>query len=217
MISKILITISVVFILAGLFGIKSKRLRGKMFFLCISSVGMAALSLVELNAYGLVGGAFQVFFRLMSLLFLVILFRDICKRNLIREAEEINGIGREMPYAFLVAVVYSIIVIGVPATGTFTGILYSEIGLLAGGFGIFTYVGMIGNIAGIAVAASLLFPILKKAYFPGEEAEKRESVMKPGKGMMIVHFVIAFLLTALSIYQKPVMTAAGMLMEKIFD
>lgn len=215
MISKILITISAIFVLAGLFGIRSKTLGGKMFFLCISSIGMTILSFVELNAYGLIGGIFQMLFRLISLLFLVLLFRNVCKKNGIIYTEDISGIGRKMPYMFLMAAVYSMIVIGMPATGTFTGILYSEIGLLAGGFGAVTYVGMIGNIAGIAVPAVLLFPVLKKAYFPEEERERRESVIMPGKGMMIIHFLMAFLLVLLSIYQKPVMTAAGILMEKI--
>ena len=216
MISKILITISAMLIFAGLFGIRSKTLGGKMFFLCISSIGMTVLSFVELNAYGLLGGIFQMLFRLISLLFLVLLFQNICKKNGIVYAEEICGIGRNMPYVFLVAAVYSMIVIGMPATGTFTGILYSEIGLLAGSFGVFTYVGMIGNIAGIAVSAALLFPMLKKAYFPDKDKETRESVIMPGKGMMTMHFLTAFLLALLSIYQKPVMTAAGTLMDKIF-
>lgn len=216
MISKILITISAILVLAGLLGIRSKTLGGKMLFLCISSIGMTVLSFVELNAYGLVGGIFQILFRLISLLFLVLLFRNICKKNGIIYAEDICGIGRNMPYAFLVAAVYSMIVIGIPATGTFTGILYSEIGLLAGSFGVFTYVGIIGNIAGIAIPAALLFPVLKKAYFPEKDRETRESVIMPDKRMMIMHFLMAFLLAALSVYQKPVMTAAGTLMEKIF-
>lgn len=216
MISKILITVSAILVLAGLFGIRSKTLGGKLFFLCISSIGMTVLSFVQLNAYGLLGGIFQMLFRLISLLFLVLLFCSICKRNGIIYTEDISGIGRKMPYIYLTALIYSLIIIGIPATGTFTGILYSEIGLLAGSFGVFTYVGMIGNIAGIAVSAALLFPVLKKAYFPEAERERKESVIMPQKGMMFMHFLMAFLLAALSVYQKPVMTAAGILMEKIF-
>lgn len=216
MINKILITISVVLVFMGLLGIKTKTIGKKLLFLSISSVGMAALSLAELNAYGLIGGAFQIVFRFLSLLFLILLFRNVCKKNQIVNVEEVSGIGRQLPYLFMAAVIYSVIIIGIPATGTFTGILYSEIGLLAGGYGIFTYVGLLGNIIGIVVPAVLLFPILKKAYFPGTEAEKRDEIVKPKKEMMICNLIIAFLLTALCIYQKPVMMLAGTLMEEIF-
>lgn len=216
MISKILITIAVVLVLAGLLGIRTKTIGKKMLFVSISCVGMTVMSFAELNAYGLIGGAFQILFRFLSLLFLIVLFRNVCKRNQIVNVEDINGIGREMPYIFMAAVIYSMIIIGIPATGTFTGVLYSEIGLFAGGFGVFTYVGLIGNIVGIVVPAVLLLPILKRAYFPGTEAEKRETIVKPEKGMVICNLIMAFLLTVLCIYQKPVMTLAGALMEKIF-
>lgn len=215
MISKILIAVSVILILAGLLGIKAKTIGRKMIFLCISSVGMILLSFAEMNAYGLVGGAFQLVYRLVVMAAFLMVFISVCKKNGFKGMEDLNGSGRQIPYIFAMLVILSTGAIGIPITGTFTGIVYSEIGLLAGGYGVFTYIGLLGNILGIVVPAVLLFPLLRRMYFPlGEIPEKQ--VVKPGKGLTVFGMGIAALFVVFSVYQKPVMTVAGALMEKIF-
>lgn len=235
MISKILIVIFVGIILAGLLGIRESVIKKKLLFLCITSVGITALSFAEVNAYGIVGGCLQLFFRLSSLVCLILLIGNICKKNEITTVEDIAGMGRNMPYLFATAVIFSVIIIGIPATGTFTGILYSEIGLLAGQYGVVTYIGLVGNVAGILISAAILFPLLKQAYFPGmkqetedvqlETIQDEKSVLdgmaqrewkKPGKGIMVICLTASVILMVLCIYQKPVMTIAANLMEKIF-
>lgn len=234
MISKVLIVISTLVILVGLFGIRSNRLQKRMLFLCISQAGSILLAFVGLNAYGLLGGIFQILFRLLSLILLFVFF-GIYKRGQILSLSDIRGMGRQTPYLFAAAVVMAMIVIGIPATGTFTGILYSEIGLLSGGYGVFTYIGLAANMAGIIVAAMLLVPVFRRAYFPGVEkggptAVKEEDVPEPadegnqageqlpaGGRVTICYLVAAFLLVVFCIYQQPVMTLATELLGKVFE
>lgn len=234
MISRILITVFVVVIMAGLLGVRAETVRKKMVFLCVSSVGITALSFVEVNSYGLIGGCFQLFFRFISLICLLALLCNICKKNKIDRIKDFGGAGRNMPYIFAAATILGMIGIGIPATGTFTGILYSEIGLLAGGYGVFTYIGLVGNAAGIIIPAMILLPLLKQAYFPGLENEPepvqpeiteensdltivmQRDWIKPGKGLTVLCIIVSVLLTVLCIYQKPVMIIAANLMETIF-
>lgn len=215
MISKITIAVSTVIILAGLFSFRTKTVGRKMLLLCISEIGAVALAYAQLNAYGLVGGTMQVLFRVISTIFVICLIMSICRKNEIKQIEDFNGIGKQMPYEFLLISILSVIVIGLPATGTFTGLIYSEIGLLAGGYGIFTYIGLVGNVLAIIVPAVILTPMIRRAYFPEAEAECKEIIGKISKALFGISAVVAIALVVLCIYQKPVMTFAGFLIEKI--
>lgn len=217
MINKIIIVISVGMILLGVSGVKMQTIRKRMIFLCISSIGGIIMSFAEGNAYGLLGGIFQIIFRFVSLILLIILFFRICKKNEIAKVSDINGIGRGMPYTFMAITIFAMMVVGIPATGTFTGIFYSELGLLAGDYGVFAYIGMLGNMFGIIVPAALLLPILREAYFPDKDRDRREIVRKIGKRISLTGIGLAVLFIILCIYQKPVLAIIGKILEGILS
>lgn len=217
MISKVLIVISTIMILTGFVGAKMKAVWQKLIFLSVSIVGMLLMSFSEGNAYGVLGGTYQVLFRLISLIFLIALILSVAQRNNITKVEELRGIGKKMPYLYAMIVIYSMLVIGIPATGTFIGIFYSGIGVLLGGFGLLAYVGLLANVIGIGVAALLIFPILRQAYFPGTGVDSPKNVVKPGKGLQICSVVVLVLLVAASIYPNPVIVPVSKLFEKMFS
>ena len=223
MLSKILITVAALLILAGLIGLKMKMVGKRLLFVCIAAVGMVILSVAEMNTYGLVGGCFQAIYRILAIILGILLFHSICKRNGITDIEGLNGVGRKMPYTYVLLVFLCMVTIGIPITGTFTGIIYSEIGLLAGGYGVFTYVGLIGNILGIVVPVMLLFPMLRRMYFP--EKEKNPDVAEgvatvapsPAKSLLVIGWLLAAVLLVFSLYQQPVLVAISTVMQKFFS
>ncbi|HCJ07881.1 MAG TPA: hypothetical protein DHV96_05825 [Lachnospiraceae bacterium] len=223
MLSKILITVAALLILAGLIGLKMKMVGKRLLFVCIAAVGMVILSVAEMNTYGLVGGCFQAIYRILAIIPGILLFHSICKRNGITDIEGLNGVGRKMPYIYVLLVFLCMVTIGIPITGTFTGIIYSEIGLLAGGYGVFTYVGLIGNILGIVVPVMLLFPMLRRMYFP--EKEKNPDVAEgvatvapsPAKSLLVIGWLLAAVLLVFSLYQQPVLVAISTVMQKFFS
>ena len=223
MLSKILITVAALLILAGLIGLKMKMVGKRLLFVCIAAVGMVILSVAEMNTYGLVGGCFQAIYRILAIIPGPLLFHSICKRNGITDIAGLNGVGRKMPYIYVLLVFLCMVTIGIPITGTFTGIIYSEIGLLAGGYGVFTYVGLIGNILGIVVPVMLLFPMLRRMYFP--EKEKNPDVAEgvatvapsPAKSLLVIGWLLAAVLLVFSLYQQPVLVAISTVMQKFFS
>lgn len=223
MLSKILITVAALLILAGLIGLKMKMVGKRLLFVCIAVVGMVMLSVAEMNTYGLVGGCFQAIYRILAIIPGILLFHSICKKNGITDIEGLNGVGRKMPYTYVLLVFLCMVTIGIPITGTFTGIIYSEIGLLAGGYGMFTYVGLIGNILGIVVPVMLLFPMLRRMYFP--EKEKNTDVAEgvatvapsPAKSLLVIGWLLAAVLLVFSLYQQPVLVAISTVMQKFFS
>lgn len=232
MLSKILISVAALLILAGLLGLKMKTVGKRLLFVCIAAVGMILLSVAEMNTYGLVGGCFQGIYRILAIVPGILLFHSICKRNQITELDGLNGIGRRMPYTYTLLVFLCMVMIGIPITGTFTGIIYSEIGLLAGGYGIFTYVGLVGNVLGIVVPVMLMFPMLRRMYFPEKEKDSdadtvqenvdnvEEAVVispSPAKSLLTVGWLLAAVLLVFSLYQQPVLVAISTVMQKFFS
>ena len=132
MLSEILIAVGAVLIVAGFLGLKMKTVGKRLIFLCIAGAGMILLSVAEMNTYGLVGGSFQAVYRIVAVIPCLMLFHSICKKNEIKDLNGLDGIGTHMPYTYAILVLLAVMCIGVPVTGTFTGIIYSEIGLLAG-------------------------------------------------------------------------------------
>ena len=233
MLSEILIAVGAVLIVAGFLGLKMKTVGKRLIFLCIAGAGMILLSVAEMNTYGLVGGSFQAVYRIIALIPCLMLFHSICKKNEIKDLNGLDGIGTHMPYTYAILVLLAVMCIGVPVTGTFTGIIYSEIGLLAGGFGVFTYIGLIGNVVGVVVPVMLLFPLLRRMYFPCKEQEAEDNtvevpeedvtedavidIQSPGKGMIAVSGILAVLLVVGSLWQQPILQAVSTVMQKLFS
>lgn len=233
MLSEILIAVGAVLIVAGFLGLKMKTVGKRLIFLCIAGAGMILLSVAEMNTYGLVGGSFQAVYRIVALIPCLMLFHSICKKNEIKDLNGLDGIGTHMPYTYAILVLLAVMCIGVPVTGTFTGIIYSEIGLLAGGFGVFTYIGLIGNVVGVVVPVMLLFPLLRRMYFPCKEQEAEDNtvevpeedvtedavidIQSPGKGMIAVSGILAVLLVVGSLWQQPILQAVSTVMQKLFS
>ena len=233
MLSEILIAVGAVFIVAGFLGLKMKTVGKRLIFLCIAGAGMILLSVAEMNTYGLVGGSFQAVYRIVAVIPCLMLFHSICKKNEIKDLNGLDGIGTHMPYTYAVLVLLAVMCIGVPVTGTFTGIIYSEIGLLAGGFGVFTYIGLIGNVVGVVVPVMLLFPLLRRMYFPCKEQETEDNtgevleedvteddvtdIQNPGKGVIAVSGILAVLLVVCSLWQQPILQAVSTVMQKLFS
>lgn len=237
MLSEILIAVGAVLIVAGFLGLKMKTVGKRLIFLCIAGAGMILLSVAEMNTYGLVGGSFQAVYRIVAVIPCLMLFHSICKKNEIKDLNGLDGIGTHMPYTYAILVLLAVMCIGVPVTGTFTGIIYSEIGLLAGGFGVFTYIGLIGNVVGVVVPVMLLFPLLRRMYFPCKEQETEDNtgevleevseedvteddvidIQNPGKGVIAVSGILAVLLVVCSLWQQPILQAVSTVMQKLFS
>ncbi|MBO5469828.1 MAG: hypothetical protein J6A03_08855 [Lachnospiraceae bacterium] len=241
MLSKILISVAALLILAGLLGLKMKTVGKRLLFVCIAAAGTVMLSVAEMNTYGLVGGCFQGIYRILAIVPGILLFHSICKRNQVTDLEGLNGIGRRMPYTYVLLVFLCMVMTGIPVTGTFTGMIYSEIGLLAGGYGIFTYVGLVGNVLGIVVPVMLLFPMLRRMYFPEKEKdsdadtekgmEDAETVQEnvdhveeavvttpsPAKSLLTISWLLAAVLFMFSLYQQPVLVVISTVMQKFFS
>lgn len=212
MISKVLIVVAVILILPGLIGIRTKSIGHKLVFLITTSIGVLLLPFSQgKTQFGILGGIWQVLFQGPALLCFVLLIKSICKRNGIRNVGELAGVRECMPYLFAAGVVFAIVLMGLPGTGTFIGYLYSAFGLMTGEFGVYSYIGLAGILLGIVIYAAITFSILKPAYLSGGKIQR---IFSKADGVFIV---LAFLYILYCIFQNQIVSAVSTLVGKIFS
>lgn len=213
--SIVLIIGATILVFMGITGVKAKEVGKRLSALCITTLGATSLSFAQMNVFGLLGGFMQILFRFIGLIFFVVLVFHICKKNQIWKMDDLKGVGRKMPYVFMMVTLLAVMIIGIPSTGAFMGILYSEMGFINGGFGAISIVGMIGNVAGVILPAILIFPIWKNALFPGKGTVVEKEILKPGKGVLAICAIITILLVVFSLMQKPLIKEIGNFIEII--
>ena len=212
MISKMLIIVSVALILLGLVGIRTKSIKKKLLFLVVTTVGMLMLPFSQGGTmFGILGGVWQVVFKVPAMVCFILLVQNICRCNAIQSVEGFVGVRQGAPYLFAASVIFSIVLMGMPGTGTFIGYLYSALGLMTGGYGIYAYIGLSGILLGFVISAAITFSILKPAYLPEEKIQKLSS-----KADSIFVF-LAFLFILCCIFQNQIVGVVSALIEKIFS
>lgn len=196
----------------GIPGIKECSIKKRMVALTLTTIGGLGISFSQMGQYGLLSGLQQLPFRGVGLLFLWLVMSDICKKNQLISLEDLNGIRRFAPYTYALMVFMAIMLIGVPGTGTFTGIMYAQMGYMYGYSGVFSYLGMLGNVLAMIIIAMIVFPMLREAFLfekKDGQAEKdeemtvrtRENFVKPAVALQTVANVLAVGMLVLSVWQ----------------
>lgn len=168
MINEILTGLAVLFILSAIAGIVTKQIGGKLFFLTLNTIGLLMLTFVQ-GAIGRTGVVMQGIFLLPALLGFVVLVYAVCRTNHIETADQLTGVRQGMPYIFAAAVVFAVVLTGIPGTGSYVGYFFSVAGRLAAEGNVLSWIGLAGVALGFVNACLITFSILKPAYLPGEK------------------------------------------------
>lgn len=169
-------------------------IKKRMIYLALVTMGMLGIAFAQKEAYAILAGVQQLLFRVPALLCFMWLLHAICKGNDIKKPEELHGVRNSMPYIYAIMVMLALFIIGVPGTGSFTGILYAQMGSMYAQTGVISYVGLLGNMAGMLATAILIFPILKEAFM-----EEKKAFVKPRNITVLCTGLIAVLMLVLSV------------------
>ena len=226
MVTNIIAGASLLVTLLGAMGIREKRVKRRMLALSFATVGNIGLAFAQTGEYGLICGFQQVLFRGFGLILFLLLMSSVCKKNEIVMLEELNGIRRFMPYTYALLALLAMILIGIPGTGTFTSVMYVQIGYMFVEKGVISYIGMIGNVVGMMLTASIVFPMLREAFLfekkeivngksvATEPAKKREFVAV-GKLLMVIEVLAVAALLLLGVWQDVMTTIVVKLVDMI--
>lgn len=199
-----------------------------MLALSLAVIGSLGIAFAQMGQYGLLSGLQQLPFRGLGLLFLWFVVNSICKKNEITTIEELNGIRHFVPYTYGLMVLLAVFLIGVPGTGTFTGVMYTQMGYMYSYSGVFSYVGMLGNVVGMIIIAMIVFPMLREAFLfekkendsekKASEEQKirsRKNFVKPAKALYVVTMLVVVAMLVLSVWQGPMISVVAKIVDRI--
>lgn len=208
-----------------------KSIGKRMLCLLLTIIGMLGLTFSQMDIYGLLGGFQQLLFRMPALFLLFLMINKVCKLNEIREIKELNGICADMPIMYGLWVALSVFVVGMPGTGTFTGMMYALMGAIDAADGAFAYMEIIGIVAGFLIAAAILCPILREAFLTQKQevasdkdgitnikmVDVKKRFAKQGKGLAVVGILAIIILLFLSICHDVMATYLMKLLDKLLE
>lgn len=148
-----------------------KHLKKRIAWSTVSQVSYVVFAMMLLNPLGITGAVLQIAAHAMSksCLFLsagVVIYFTLEGANY-HYADQLRGVGKELPITMTCFVLASISLIGLPVTGGFVAKWYMASGAL--GLGKLGIAGIIILMISALLTAGYLLPIVTDAFFPGED------------------------------------------------
>lgn len=118
-------------------------------------------------------------------------------------ADELDGIGRQMPKTLWCYTFASLALIGIPPTSGFISKWYLAQGALEAEIGVFRYLGPIVLLISALLTAGYLLPVVMKGFLPGEGWKPEATVTEPPKGMLVPLAILAAAAVLLGVFPNP--------------
>ena len=169
-----LIGLALVTIFTGsMLAYKEKHLKKRIAYSSVSQVSYVVLALMLLTPSGFVGALLQVLAHALakSCLFLsagVVIYFTLPGSNY-HYADQLRGVGKELPVTMTCFTIASLSLIGIPVTGGFVAKWYIASGALAPSLGWLGAAGVGVLMVSAVLTAGYLMPIVIDAFFPGDD------------------------------------------------
>lgn len=205
---KVLSVVATLIILTGITGVVTKDVKRRMLGISLTVVGMLLLSNVQNNAYGFFAGIEALVFQLPTLILFLVTFGSLCKNNSIEDVSRLTGFRESHPCVPLLFLIMGAILIGIPGTGTFGAYMIEVNAILTNDIGFFTYVSLLGMLAGIISLAIQFFDIWIHMILA-------DSVTTAGinKFCVAIDGILLAVLVFFGFYQNPVMAVISLLYD----
>jgi len=147
------------------------HLKKRIAWSSVSQVSYVVFAMMLLTPDGIRGAVLQIAAHAMakSCLFLsagVVIYFTFQGANY-HYADQLRGVGKELPITMTCFALASVSLIGLPVTGGFTAKWYMAAGAL--GFGTFGMFGIVILMISALLTAGYLLPIVTDAFFPGDD------------------------------------------------
>lgn len=131
-------------------------------------------------------------------------------------ADELRGIGKEMPLLMICYTIASLGLIGIPPTGGFISKWHLAIGALSSGMPVFNWLGPAILLISALLTAGYLLPITIQGFFPGEDYDYGALQKKePSLFMTIPVLLLTILSVLIGLFPEEVIRYLTQIIEKI--
>ncbi|MBR1671804.1 MAG: hypothetical protein IJ702_02650 [Fretibacterium sp.] len=173
-VQKAIISLALLTIFVGsMMAYTEKHLKKRIAYSTVSQVSYVVFAMMLLTPEGLTGALLQIVAHAMakSCLFLsagVVIYFTLQGANY-HYADQLRGVGKELPVTMSCFAVASLSIIGLPVTGGFVAKWYMASGALTPELGWLGVGGIAVLMASALLTAGYLLPIVVDAFFPGND------------------------------------------------
>ncbi|XCP84578.1 proton-conducting transporter membrane subunit [Roseburia hominis] len=194
----IVLTLLTVF-MGSLLAYREPVLKKRLAYSTVSQVSYILFGLALMTQTAMTGAILHTVFHAFikcSLFLIAGVFLVKCK---CRRADELAGIGKQMPVLLWCYTFSSLALIGIPPASGFVSKWYLAKGALEAGVGTFGWFGPAVLLVSALLTAGYLLPITMHGFFPGEKAVTVEGKKEPPLLMLLPIAVLAVLAVVLGI------------------
>ena len=193
---------------------RENLLKKRLAYSTVSQISYILFGLALLQPEAMTGAMLHVVFHacIKSCLFLCV--GAVIFQTGKTKADQMRGIGKEMPVTMICYTISSLALIGIPPASGFISKWYLAEGALDSGISVFYWLGPVVLLISALLTAGYLLPITMKGFLPGDtydyaHLEKKE----PVKAMVIPVAILAGLSLLLGIFCGPVVQYVGQIAE----
>ena len=191
-------------------------LKKRLAFSTISQVSYILFGLAVMNGDSVTGSLFHVLCHGFVKAALFLCAGAIIYATGKTRAEELRGIGKEMPFTMCCYTVVSLGLIGIPPMGGFISKWYLAQGALSSGIRVIGWLGPVVLLVSALLTAGYLLPISVHGFLPGEDYDYGKPQKKePPLLMRVPILVLTVLSVVMGLLPGRVLDYLQQLMEKI--
>ncbi len=191
-------------LMGSLLALKEKKLKKRLAYSSVSQVSYVLFGLFTLTEFGFVGAMLHVIFHSLMKNTLFMSAGSIIHKTEKTYVNEMDGLGRRMPWTYAFFTVASLGLVGIPPTGGFISKWNLAQGALATGISV-SWIGPTALLISAILTAGYLFTVVIHGCFPGEEV-KPEPSCEAGWRMLLPMGVYAALIVLLGMFSGGIIT-----------
>ena len=189
-------------LMGSLLALKEKKLKKRLAYSSVSQVSYVLFGLFTLTEWGFVGAMLHVIFHSLMKNTLFMGAGCIIHKTGKTQVDEMEGLGKRMPWTYAFFTVASLGLVGIPPTGGFISKWNLAQGALATGLSI-SWIGPTVLLISAVLTAAYLFTVVIKGCFPGENV-KPEPSCEAGWKMLVPMGVYSALIVLLGMFSGPI-------------
>ena len=189
-------------LMGSLLALKEKKLKKRLAYSSVSQVSYVLFGLFTLTEWGFVGAMLHVIFHSLMKNTLFMAAGSIIHKTEKTYVEEMEGLGKRMPWTYAFFTVASLGLVGIPPTGGFISKWNLAQGALATGLS-YSWIGPTVLLISAVLTAGYLFTVVIKGCFPGEGV-KPEPNCEAGWKMLVPMGVYSALIVVLGMFSGPI-------------
>lgn len=211
----LILTLLTVF-MGSMLAYREPVLKKRLAYSTVSQVSYILFGLAVMDGDSLTGSLFHVLCHGLVKAALFLCAGAIIYTTGKTRADELRGIGKEMPLTIFCYTVVSLGLIGIPPMGGFISKWYLAEGALASGIPVFDWLGPVVLLVSALLTAGYLLPISISGFFPGADYDFGKLQKKePSPFMTVPILILTVLSVAMGLLPGGLLRYLAQLVEKI--